>query len=196
MTWSHSRGSILRTVLSMVIPALLTRMSTCPCRSRTSLKTRRTSSLWPTLPWWMLTPRSAYLSANSRAWSCLVASAGRDRDAAVEQPLADGQPDAAGPASNYRDLPVHVTHAIPPMLPVWRTACRPPARGPAASRPCSRMPQPAAARSRPLGEKVPVCPARTQLADSKLIRLRGRVRNTGAETAPGAQVAPDGARAP
>ena len=30
--------------------------------------------------------------------------------------------------------------------------------------------QPAAAHSRPLGEKVPVCRARTQLADSKLIR--------------------------
>ena len=44
--------------------------------------------------------------------------AGRHRDAAVEQPLADGQPDAAGPAGDHRDLPVHVTHGVPPMLPV------------------------------------------------------------------------------
>ena len=99
--------------------------------------------------------------------------AGRHRDAAVEQPLADGQPDAAGPAGDHRDLPLHVTHDVLPMLSVWRTcpwhprwpgaptsdspaalrrtpcsrstsgpptACRPPTRGPAASRPCPAMP--------------------------------------------------------
>ena len=35
--------------------------------------TRTQSSLWPMLPWWTVTPRSAYLSANCWAWSCLPA---------------------------------------------------------------------------------------------------------------------------
>src|SRR5215468_1134011 len=71
MTWSHSSGVILRTVLSTVMPALLTRMSSCPCRSRTSPMTRTQSSLEPILPWWIVTPWSAYLSANSWAASRL-----------------------------------------------------------------------------------------------------------------------------
>ena len=129
--------------------------------------------------------------------------AGRHRDAAVEQPLADGQPNAAGPAGNHRDLPVHVTHGVPPMLSVGgpesagHVLARPGrqialphcekrrvlaphrVREPLVAlrhvdrrlyvhaRPCQQL---AAAHSRPLGEKVPVCRARTQHADSKLIR--------------------------
>src|SRR6266567_446902 len=73
MTWSHSAGVIFRTVLSTVMPALLIRISRCPCRSRTSPMTRAQSSLEPMLPWWMLTPWSAYLSANCSAWSCPLA---------------------------------------------------------------------------------------------------------------------------
>ena len=51
MTWSHSAGVIFRIVLSTVMPALLTRMSRCPCCARTSLMTRSQSSAEPMLPW-------------------------------------------------------------------------------------------------------------------------------------------------
>src|SRR5882757_6056826 len=71
MTLSHSSGVILRIVLSTVTPALLTRMSSCPCCSSTSAMTRSQSSLEPMLPWWIVTPWSAYLSANCWAASRL-----------------------------------------------------------------------------------------------------------------------------
>jgi hypothetical protein len=41
--------------------------------------------------------------------------AGRDLDAAVHQPFADGQPDPADPAGDERDLPVHVSHLFTSM---------------------------------------------------------------------------------
>ena len=45
----------LRIVLSIVMPALLIKMSSRPCSSRTSLTTRRQSSGEATLPRWVLT---------------------------------------------------------------------------------------------------------------------------------------------
>ncbi len=113
----------------------------------------------------------------------------------VHQPLADGQPDAAGPAGDHRDLPVHVTHGAPPKLPVWRTcpwhpagrspaatrrdspaalrrtpgpgstsgprtACRPPARGPAASRPSPAMPTACSRPQPPTRGESPRCAGR------------------------------------
>src|SRR5664280_2435991 len=45
---------IFMAILSMVIPALLTRMSILPCWSSTSWTTRRQSWGLDTLPWWML----------------------------------------------------------------------------------------------------------------------------------------------
>ena len=66
MTLSQSSTVIFRTVLSTVMPALLTRMSSCPCRSRTSPMVRTQSSLEPMLPWWTLAstpwPRSQFAS--------------------------------------------------------------------------------------------------------------------------------------
>ena len=52
ITRSQSSSVILCTVLSMVIPALLTRMSRRPCCSMTSRTTRRQSSASPMFPWW------------------------------------------------------------------------------------------------------------------------------------------------
>jgi len=72
-------------------------------------------------------------------------------------------PAGRSPAATRPDSPAALRRTPGP-----RTACRrPPARGPAASRPCPATPT---ACSRPLGEKVPVCRARTQLAASKLTR--------------------------
>ena len=50
MTFCHSSSVILATVLSIVMPALFTRMSTRPCWSITSASTRRQSSAWAMLP--------------------------------------------------------------------------------------------------------------------------------------------------
>ncbi len=52
-TLYQSSSLIFRTGLSLVIPALLTRMSRRPCSSITSSTTRRQSSAEPTLPWWI-----------------------------------------------------------------------------------------------------------------------------------------------
>jgi hypothetical protein len=54
MTLYQSSSVIFKAVLSIVIPALLTRMSSLPCCSITSPTVRRQSSAEPTLPWWML----------------------------------------------------------------------------------------------------------------------------------------------
>jgi hypothetical protein len=51
-TLCQSSSVSLSTVLSMVIPALLIKMSNRPCRSITSATTRRQSSAEATLPWW------------------------------------------------------------------------------------------------------------------------------------------------
>ena len=52
-TFSQSSSPIFSTVLSLVMPALLTRMSSRPCWSITSAIVRRQSSGEPTLPWWI-----------------------------------------------------------------------------------------------------------------------------------------------
>jgi hypothetical protein len=67
MTRSQSSGDILRTVLSMVMPALLTRMSSWPCWSSTSEMTRWQSAATPMLPWWMVA--SSWAAANCSAVS-------------------------------------------------------------------------------------------------------------------------------
>ena len=54
-TLSQSSSVILSTVLSEVMPALLTRMSRRPWWSMTSCTVRRQSSAEPTLPWWIET---------------------------------------------------------------------------------------------------------------------------------------------
>ena len=55
---SQSESLRLSTVLSIVMPALLIRMSSEPCSAITSATTRRQSSPTPMLPWWIdpLTP--------------------------------------------------------------------------------------------------------------------------------------------
>ena len=60
MTRCQSSSVILATVLSMVIPALLTRMSRRPCCSMTSRTTRRQSSGSPMFPWWRVIVRPGY----------------------------------------------------------------------------------------------------------------------------------------
>ena len=265
MTWSHSRGSIFRTVLSRVDAGVVDQDVHVPVPVEDLAEDAED----------VLVVAHVSLVDAHAAVGVLVGElpgvivigrvAGRHRDAAVEQPLADGQPDAAGPAGDHRDLPVHFTHGVPPMLSVFRTcpwhprwpgaarcpqeaafrvrlprgrghvarssrheprclvaeARQTPGSGPWCGRPGRpsrrrqvahqlrrgqvalphgaerqvlaprrvREPlvalrhadwrlhvhtqpcrQPVAARSRPLGEKVPVCRARTQLADSKLIR--------------------------
>ncbi len=73
MTRSQSSSPILATVLSMVIPALLTRMSRRPCCSMTSRTTRRQSSGSPMFPLWtVIVPGySAFMSSvNFPAASC------------------------------------------------------------------------------------------------------------------------------
>ena len=50
-TLCQSSSLILKTVLSTVMPALLTRMSSRPWRSSTSLIVRRQSSGMPMFPW-------------------------------------------------------------------------------------------------------------------------------------------------
>src|SRR6266566_2311228 len=72
-TRSQSSSPILATVLSMVIPALLTRMSRRPCCSMTSRTTRRQSSGSPMFPLWtVIVPGySAFMSSvNFSAASC------------------------------------------------------------------------------------------------------------------------------
>ena len=54
MTVFQSSTDIFVTILSTVIPALLTSMSRRPCWSSTSWITRRQSSGSDTLPWWIL----------------------------------------------------------------------------------------------------------------------------------------------
>jgi hypothetical protein len=54
MTLFQSSADIFRIGLSLVMPALLTRMSSRPCCSMTSRTTRLQSSQSPTLPRWML----------------------------------------------------------------------------------------------------------------------------------------------
>ena len=73
MTRSQSSSPILATVRSMVIPALLTRMSRRPCWSMTSRTTRRQSSGSPMFPWCtVIVPGySAFMvSVNFSAASC------------------------------------------------------------------------------------------------------------------------------
>ncbi len=54
-TLNQSSSESLSTVLSMVMPALLTRMSSRPWAAITSSMVRRQSAASPTLPLWMLT---------------------------------------------------------------------------------------------------------------------------------------------
>src|SRR5450759_707555 len=62
----QSSMDIFMAILSMVIPALLTRMSILPCSSRTSWTTRWQSSGRETLPWWTLArPGPSKSRANS-----------------------------------------------------------------------------------------------------------------------------------
>ena len=70
-TLYQSSSLILSTVLSIVIPALLTRMSRRPCCSITSLTVRRQSSAEPTFPWWIeaFSPSLPRLSTNDWAFS-------------------------------------------------------------------------------------------------------------------------------
>ena len=104
-TLCQSSSVSLSTVLSMVMPALLTRMSSLPCCSMTSPITRRQSSAEPTLPWWMVTgvrKRSAKSAANCSAASTLPLN-----PAAMTAPwlarLRDGGADAAGAAGDEGD---------------------------------------------------------------------------------------------
>jgi hypothetical protein len=72
-TLYHSSSVIRSAVRSIVMPALLTRMSRRPCCSITSRTVRRQSSAEPTLPWWIVAAapcraRSAWkASARSRS---------------------------------------------------------------------------------------------------------------------------------
>src|SRR5674476_982955 len=70
----HSSTDIFMAILSMVIPALLTRMSILPCSSRTSWTTRRQSSGRETLPWWTLARPWPAKSSSSSLRNCSARS--------------------------------------------------------------------------------------------------------------------------
>src|ERR1700730_8180603 len=78
-TLYQSSSVIFRTVLSIVIPALLTRMSRRPCWSITSPTVRRQSSADPMLPWWRLPfrplPVSPLMNVSAVSWSRLEPAA-------------------------------------------------------------------------------------------------------------------------
>ena len=67
ITLCQSSSDIFSTVLSIVIPALLTRMSSRPCCSITSATVRRQSSAEPMLPWWALPFRPSWASCSTNA---------------------------------------------------------------------------------------------------------------------------------
>ena len=105
ITLCQSSSVIFSTVLSIVIPALLTRMSSRPCCSITSATVRRQSSAEPMLPWWALPFRPSWASLlDERLGRLAVAAvAGRDVRALLGQAVADRRPDAPGAAGDESD---------------------------------------------------------------------------------------------
>ena len=107
---SSRRRSSSRTVLSMVMPALFTRMSSRPCCSMTSATARRQSSPMPMLPWCRVTADAVVQrawrgspSANALGLSSLLRVAGGDRGALAGQAARDRGADPAGAAGDERD---------------------------------------------------------------------------------------------
>ena len=117
ITLYQSSSVIFSTVLSIVIPALLTRMSSRPWRSITSSIVRRQSSAEPTLPWWMLasTPCSRELG-EERARR--ARRHGRSPAATIApcsaKLLRDRAADPAGAAGHEHDASVHPGPAVSP----------------------------------------------------------------------------------
>src|SRR5438094_797080 len=119
-TRSQSSSPILATVLSMVIPALLTRMSRRPCCSMTSRTTRRQSSGSPMFPLWtVIVPGySAFMSSvNFSAASCC-----RQYPAAM-----------CAPSCARRWLMAAPMPRVPPVTRATRSSSRPGAPGGLAS---------------------------------------------------------------
>ena len=89
ITWYQSSSVIFSTVLSIVMPALLTSTSSRPWCSITSATVRRQSSAEPTLPWWTLasTPSSSQLGEELVGVLAVAAVAGGDDRALVGEAL-------------------------------------------------------------------------------------------------------------
>ena len=92
----------------MVMPALLTRMSSWPCCSSTSEMTRWQSAATPMLPWWMVDALVGGGELLGRVGAAGIPDG--HPDAAVGELGADRQPDPAGAAGDERDLTLHTCH--------------------------------------------------------------------------------------
>src|SRR4030095_7524208 len=108
ITRSQSSTLILRTVRSMVMPALLTRMSRRPCWSNTSSMTRSQSAAIPLLPWRMVAPSCS--AAKDRGVCAHGGDAAAPLAPACAEPAADRQSEPSGAAGDERDLTVHAGH--------------------------------------------------------------------------------------
>ena len=120
ITRCQSSSPIFATVLSIVMPALLTRMSSRPCRSMTSPTTPRQSPAEPMLPSCTVNGRPGYRSARP-AWNCAALSWCRQYPAATAAPapascLLIAAPMPAVPPVTRATRPVRV-----PSVPVCRS---------------------------------------------------------------------------
>src|SRR3954453_13245934 len=113
MTRSQSSTVILRTVLSRVMPALLTRMSRRPWVSRTSWMTRSQSSAEPMLPW-CAGAGVGFAEAVGDVFAAGVARG--DGDSACGEAFADRQSDSPHTSGHKGYLSGHVCHAVQSFL--------------------------------------------------------------------------------
>jgi hypothetical protein len=114
ITLYQSSSVILSTVLSIVIPALLTRMSSFPCSWTTSLMVRRQSSVRTdiTLVDARVNAVAAQLGEQLAGALSVLAVAGGDDRALLSEAAADRRSDTPRAAGHERDASVHSSPAV------------------------------------------------------------------------------------